>query len=97
MGTMDAAPSSARGVSEELAPVPRVAAAADDAGWVIRPAEIRCWMERIFSAAEAASSLWVLLILAMELMMGEEPIASERGECSSNGYELEWTSMYCAR
>jgi hypothetical protein len=54
-------------------------------------------MERFFSAAEAASSLWVLLILAMELMMGEEPIASERGECSSNGYELEWTSMYCAR
>jgi hypothetical protein len=40
------------------------------------------------------SSLWVLLILAMELMMGEEPIAaSERGECSSNGYELEWTKM----
>ena len=32
-----------------------------------------------------------------ELMMGEEPIASERGECSRNGYELEWTSMYCAR
>ncbi len=76
-----AAPSSARGVSEELAPVPRVAAAADDAGWVIRPAEIRCWMERIFLAAEAASLLWVLLILAMELMMGKEPIASERGEC----------------
>jgi hypothetical protein len=95
---MDAAPSSARGVSEELAPVPRVAAAADDAGWAIRPpAEICCWMERFFSAAEAATSRWDLLILAMELMMGEEPIASERGECSSNGYELEWTSMYCAR
>jgi hypothetical protein len=71
---MDAAPSSARGaVSEELAPVPRVAAAADDAGWVIRPAEIRCWIKRILLAAEAASSLWVLLILAMELMMGKEP------------------------
>jgi len=45
-------------------------------------------------ASEAASSRGVFLSLAMELMMGEEPIAaSERGECSSNGYELEWTKM----
>jgi hypothetical protein len=32
-------------------------------------------------AAEAATSRWVFLTLAMELMMGEEPIASEREEC----------------
>ncbi len=76
---MDAAPSLARGVSEELAPVPRVAAAAD-AGRVTPP-EIRFLMALFFLASKAATSQWVFLVLAMELMMGEEPIASERGEC----------------
>jgi hypothetical protein len=85
---MDAAPSSARGVSEELAPVPRVA---------VTPPEYRFLMALFFLASKAATSRWVFLHLAMELMINEEPIASERGDCSSKGYELEWTSMYCAQ
>ena len=92
---MDAAPSSARGVSEELAPVPRVAAAenADQ----VTPPEYRFLMALFLLVSETATSQWVFLDLAMELMINEEPIASARGDCSSKGYELEWTSMYCAR
>jgi hypothetical protein len=33
-----------------------------------------------------------VLRFAMVLMMGKEPIAGERGECSSVGNELEWQS-----
>jgi hypothetical protein len=79
-GTMDAAPSSARGVSEELAPVPRVAAA-ENADQVTPPADRGVLIALFLLAAEAATSRWVFLTLAMELMMGEEPIASEREEC----------------
>jgi hypothetical protein len=92
---MDAAPSSARGVSEELAPVPQVAAAENTDQ--VTPPEYRFLMALFFLASKAATSRWVFLDLAMELMINEEPIASERGDCSSKGYELEWTSMYCAR
>ena len=84
---MDAAPSSARGVSEELAPVPRVAAAenADQ----VTPPEYRFLMALFFLASKAATSRWVLLDLVIN--------SSEREDCSSKGYELEWTSIYCAR
>ncbi len=80
---MDAAPSLARGVSEKLAPVPRVAAAAD-AGRVTPP-EIRIFDGALLLSIKSSFLAMGFLVLAMELMMGEEPIASERGECSSNG------------
>ncbi len=89
---MDAAPSMARGVSKELAPAPRVAAAA--AARQVTSAARCFWTALFFLAASTAAAREVVLCLAMVLMMGEKPIASEQGECSSDGYELEWTSMY---
>ena len=89
---MDAAPSTARGVSEELAPAPRVAAAV--AARRVTLAARRFWTAVFFLAASTAAAQEVVLFIAIVLMMGKEPIASERGECSSDGYELEWTSMY---
>ncbi len=69
---MDAAPSSALGVSDELARVPRVAAA-ENADKVTPDRGVL--MGLFFLAAEAATSRrGVLLTFAMELMMVEETI-----------------------
>ena len=92
MGAMDAAPTTARGVSGELAAARWVAAAAAARQDTLVARHFST--APFFSAATTAAPREEALCLVMVLMMGEEPIAGERGECSSVGYELEWPSMY---
>ncbi len=90
---MDAAPSMTGGrVLEELAPARRVASKV--AARRVTSAA-RCFWTALFFLAESTAALRdVLLCLAMVLMMGKEPIASEQGEFSSDRYELEWPSVH---